>query len=245
MTDYTTLNEYINNVNHRGNIKSRNNSINSNKTPAAKNTKTLKESRYISHHEIPNRTKMMAALGSTIGTVGSLLLLAKSQNKNLFKIKDVLDISYGVKEISAMGIASVAGGVAFGSLADKKDDNVPKVKEGIFQIMNVVVPAVCTNASLKAVEATKFKNSKAAKIGAIGLGVTMGMMGASAVANFINDPNNNEKDRKITPKDALVNLDDAIGALVLAKFPLVEKLHLHRIIPAIFAWCGFRAGQSN
>ena len=40
-------------------------------------------------------------------------------------------------------------------------------------------------------------------------------------------------------------MDDALGALVVAKIPVVDKLHLEKIMPAIFAWCGYRAGESN
>jgi len=207
--------------------------------------KSILQSRYPTHQQQKRSTKIMALTGSTLGTVASLLYLAKAQKKNLFKINDILDLSYGVKEITIMGISSIVGGVALGCLADKKDDNVPKVKEGIFQTMNVLIPAICTDTLLNIVNFTKAKNSKIAKICAMGIGVTGGMLSASAIANFINDPNNNEKDREITAKDALANLDDAIGALILAKFPLVEKLQIQRILPIIFAWCGYRAGQSN
>lgn len=202
--------------------------------------------RYPWHHVPKLSTKTMALMGSTLGTAAAMLYVAKTQGKNLKNIKEIMDVHYGVKEIIAVGTSSVVGGVAFGAIADPKDDNIPKVKEGIYQEMNIVVPALCTDNCLKVVDASKkMKDSRLAKIGAIGAGVTGGMLIASAVANFINDPNNNEKDREITPKDVLANADDALGALVLAKFPLVEKLKLHRIIPPIFAWCGFRAGQSN
>ena len=54
-----------------------------------------------------------------------------------------------------------------------------------------------------------------------------------------------EPDRKLTLKDSIINMDDALGALVVAKIPVVEHLHLDKLMPAIFAWCGYRAGQSN
>jgi hypothetical protein len=66
---------------------------------------------------------------------------------------------------------------------------------------------------------------------------------AAAVANKITDPNDFEADRKINAKDLVVNLDDALGALVLAKIPIVDKLHAEKLLPAIYAWCGYRAGK--
>ena len=46
-------------------------------------------------------------------------------------------------------------------------------------------------------------------------------------------------------KEDLANIDDLIGVLVLAKFPIVEKLHIDKLLPAIYAFCGYRAGKSN
>jgi hypothetical protein len=43
----------------------------------------------------------------------------------------------------------------------------------------------------------------------------------------------------------LANIDDLIGVLVLAKFPIAEKLHIDKFLPAIYAFCGYRAGKSN
>lgn len=168
--------------------------------PDTKNKNARINLRYPTHRKPKAITRSMALGGSIIGTVGALLYLAKGQNKKLTNLKDVVDLNYGVKEIVTMGTSSIIGGVVLGSLADKKDDNVPKVKEGIFQTLNVIIPAICSAALLKMVQSSKkLKDSKLAKIGAITMGVAVGMAGACASANFINDPNNNEKDRKITP----------------------------------------------
>ena len=41
------------------------------------------------------------------------------------------------------------------------------------------------------------------------------------------------------------NIDDALGVLILAKVPIAEKLHVDKTLPAIYSWCGYRAGISN
>ena len=62
---------------------------------------------------------------------------------------------------------------------------------------------------------------------------------------MICDPKDKYPDRKLTLKDTIANLDDMIGLLVLAKFPLAEKLHIEKLLPFIYALCGFRAGKAN
>ena len=43
----------------------------------------------------------------------------------------------------------------------------------------------------------------------------------------------------------LANVDDAIGVLVLAKFPIADKLHIDKMLPIVYSYCGYRAGKSN
>ncbi len=76
-------------------------------------------------------------------------------------------------------------------------------------------------------------------------GVLVGMYGAVSISNVICDPLDKLPDRKLTLLDCLVNVDDALGVLVLTKFPFVGKLHLEKLLPFIYAYCGYRAGKSN
>lgn len=71
------------------------------------------------------------------------------------------------------------------------------------------------------------------------------MYGSAALANLITDPKDKYPDRKLTPKDALANIDDGIGALALAKIPMLDKLNISGILPLIYTACGYRAGKSN
>ena len=87
------------------------------------------------------------------------------------------------------------------------------------------------------------KDNKIARIVGIAASLLVGMKGAAVLSNFINDPNDKVPDRKLTMKDAVANIDDALGALAIAKVPFADKVE--KIIPLIFVWCGYRAGQSN
>lgn len=72
-----------------------------------------------------------------------------------------------------------------------------------------------------------------------------GMKVAADLSNLINDPKDLVPDRKLTIKDAAANIDDALGIFVLAKMPFAKYLHVEKILPAIYSWCGYRAGESN
>ena len=76
-------------------------------------------------------------------------------------------------------------------------------------------------------------------------GLIVGMYGAASLSNVISDPQDKQPDRKLTLLDCVANIDDAVGALVLAKFPCANKLHLESFLPLIYAYCGYRAGKSN
>ena len=73
----------------------------------------------------------------------------------------------------------------------------------------------------------------------------VGMQGSAALSNIITDPKDKYPDRKLSVKDALANIDDGIGALALAKIPLVDKLNVSLLLPLVYISCGYRAGKSN
>ena len=119
-----------------------------------------------------------------------------------------------------------------------------KMDEGVFQFMNATVPLLFVHPVTKFLENSKsLKDNKIARIVGIAASLLVGMKGAAVLSNFINDPNDKVPDRKLTMKDAVANIDDALGALAIAKVPFAAKVE--KIIPLIFVWCGYRAGQSN
>lgn len=190
-------------------------------------------------------TKTVVAASSIAGTILPMVYFAKKQN-GLKKFVDLFKIKYELPEVLALSTGSIAGGVLGGLAADKKANKKRKIQEGVFQFMNATVPTAISGGLLLAIaNSKKYKESRVAQVGAIVGALAVGMPLAAKLSNLINDPKDKEPDRKITLKDSVVNMDDALGALVIAKFPLIEATHLDKALPVIFAWCGYRAGQSN
>ena len=184
--------------------------------------------------------KIKAAIGSAAGTLYPMAYMAKKQGiKNIFKLK------YGLPEMVLISAASIVGGVAAGMINESEQAQKNKLKEGVFMFMNASVPAWVVAGALKLSESSRSFNSIPGKILSMAGGLLVGMYGAAALSNLICDPKDRHPDRKLTLKDCVANIDDAIGVLVLAKFPFASKLHIERLLPAIYAYCGYRAGKSN
>ncbi|MBS4759627.1 MAG: hypothetical protein KHX03_02890 [Clostridium sp.] len=201
--------------------------------------------RYHRIEKTDNKTASVIAASSILSTLVPMAFFAKKQFGKV-NLKNLIKIKYELPEMLCVSAGSITGGVVSGLVADKKADKKRKINEGVFQFMNATVPTLLVGGALKLLEDnSKYKNSKPVKVAAVATGLIAGMPLAAFLSNLINDPKDKEPDRKLTLKDSIINMDDAIGALVLADFPLIKHLHIEKIMPAIFAWCGYRAGQSN
>lgn len=201
--------------------------------------------RYRVSDEPTTATKVKIAAGSIIGTVAAMVICAKNQKKDLSKISNIINIKYGLKEMVGVSAGSILGGVITGIMFDKKNSTKEKTDEGVFQFLNASVPPLLVVGLFKLSDKYKKLNNMGFKVLATFAGLFAGMLASAKLANFINDPKDKVPDRKLTIKDSIANIDDGLGVLVLAKFPFVEKLHAEKILPAIYAWCGYRAGESN
>ena len=191
-------------------------------------------------HEVKTSDKIQAGIGAVAGTALALGLLMKRQGvKNPFKI------NYGLQEMIGVSAASVAGGVSVGMIGDTKEAKKNKFKEGVFQFMNGSVPTWIVSGVLKLSELSEKFNNVPSKIGSVILALAVGMYGTATVSNLLFDPLDKKPDRKLTLRDCIANIDDAIGVFVMAKIPLAEKLHIDKLLPAIYAYSGYRAGKSN
>ena len=190
--------------------------------------------------EITTGDKIKASVGAIAGTVLPMMFMMKKQ-----KVKNPFKLQYGLQEIIGMSASSIVGGVAVGMIGENKKTNENKLKEGLFQFMNASIPTWIVGGVLKLCESSKNFNNIPGKIMSIAGGLIVGMYGAASVSNLICDPHDKRPDRKLTLKDCLINIDDALGVLVLAKFPCADKLHFERLLPFIFAYCGYRSGKSN
>ena len=198
--------------------------------------------RYHNSEAVETHTKVKALTGSLVGAGISAALLAKTQKLKLSNPMNFFKLKYGVKEMIAVSSLSIIGGVLGGMIgSDKKKE---KMDEGVFQFMNATVPLLFVHPATKLVDNSKnLKNNKFVRLAAIGAALLTGMKSAAMISNYINDPNDKVPDRKLTLKDAVANIDDAVGAFAIAKLPFADKIE--KIIPFIFVWCGYRAGQSN
>lgn len=201
--------------------------------------------RYHNFEKADTFTKIRSAAGAVIGTAIPLVYFAKKQNGKIKNMNKLLGIKYGLKEFIAIGAGSIFGGTAAGMIGEKKEARKNKLNEGVFQFMNCSVPPVLIAGLFKLGEKVKPLNNIPCKIAATIVGVGGGMYLAAELSNRINDPKDLYPDRKLTIKDALANFDDVLGALVLAKFKFIEKLGAERLLPAVTAWCGYRAGVSK
>lgn len=189
----------------------------------------------------PKSTKINALIGTTIGTVLPLAMIMKQR-----KIKNPLKMEYGLQDMLILSATSVTGGVLGGMLgASDGMQRKNKLKEGVFQFLNASIPTWIIGGVLKLPESSNRFNNPATKIASVFGGLIVGMFGAAHVSNLIFDPKDKKPDRKLTFKDCLVNADDALGALTLARLPFVQNLHLDTVLPAIYAYCGYRAGKAN
>lgn len=186
------------------------------------------------------KDKFQAATGAVLGTVIPMALMMKRQG-----IKNPLKLKYGLREMLILSATSIMGGVGLGMFGNDAHTNWNKSREGIFQFMNAAIPTWLAAATLRWCETTPKMNNNFSKIAATVATILVGMQGAASVSNIICDPKDKRPDRKLTFLDSLANIDDLVGVLVLAKFPIVEKLHIDKLLPAIYAFCGYRAGKSN
>ena len=187
-----------------------------------------------------NSDKLQAAAGAIIGTAIPLLMMMKHQ-----KLKNPLKLEYGLKEMIVLSACPIMGGVGVGMMGNDAQTNLNKSKEGVFQFLNAAIPTWLAAATLKWCETTKGLNNAGAKFVSIAATILIGMHGAAALSNIICDPKDKAPDRKLSLLDSIANIDDLVGVLVLAKVPIVSKLYLDKLLPAIYAFCGYRAGKSN
>lgn len=184
-------------------------------------------------------TKALSAIGGVVGTAIPLLMIAKKQKVKPF------DVEYGLGEMCALAIGGITGAVTGGAIGADKQERKRKVNEGVFQFLNVAVPAGFVAGVTKLTKSVPALNNTPTKIVGVVVGLATGIMSAVKLSNFIVDPKDKEPDRKLTVKDAIANLDDAAGVLVLADVKCAKKMKIERVIPFISAYCGYRAGNCN
>src|SRR5574344_387081 len=207
-------------------------------------TPTFKQNIHF-YHDKSERTatsnvKIKAGIGSVLSTSLGVIALAQKHN-----IRNPLKIRYGLPEMCAVSFCAILGGLSAGMFGNDKKTKKHKLKEGLFQFSNAIIPTWIAGAALKLCETSKKTNNIPVKIFSTLTALVVGMHGAADLANKVIDPKGKEPDRKLKMTDCLANFDDFIGLLVLAKIPFLKKLPIEEALPLIFAYCGYKAGKSN
>lgn len=184
--------------------------------------------------------KLKAGAGALVSTAVPMAILMKQK-----KIKNPFKMEYGLQDMLILSASSVGGGTCIGMLGEDEKTRHNKIKEGVFQFLNAAIPTWIIGGVLKLPESSHRFNNPLVKVFSVFLGMAVGMFGAAHLSNLICDPKDKIPDRKLTFKDCVASADDALGALVLAKFPLMDKLQVEKILPAIYAYCGYRAGTTK
>ena len=173
--------------------------------------------------DITDNDKLKSALGATIGTVIPMALMMKKRGiKNPFKLE------YNLKEMLILSTTSIFGAVGAGMIEEDKKTRINRINEGVFQFANATVPTVMVWAGLKLCNSVKSLNNIPAKVVTTIATLLAGMKLAAVSANKICDPKDLKPDRKHD-----------------LKVPFVERLNLDKLLPAIYAYCGYRAGKTN
>lgn len=212
------------------------------------NNKTKRTFRYHNRVKSDSYTQTKAFLGASVGALSAIAVIAKMQRVRPWKL------DYKLPEFIGLATTSIVGGVIGGSIGATEEDKKEKRNEGLFQFLNSSIPALLVSGGLYLAQKSMKYNNTAVKAAVSFIGILMGMQLASNITNKVIDPNNKVPDRKLGFKDALANMDDALGVVVMMKPKkapnvkpnFLEKYNiLENVLPVVMAWCGYRAGQTN
>lgn len=170
---------------------------------------------------------------------------------------DSKEIFGEIKRLSIMGLIPVLGGIVGGIVGDrltekKWKDRIPdKVKEGSYQYLaNIFLCNVGAGAALWAMEKAKVTSKAPRAIAMIGGIIAFGILGGSAMANYIGktciDPLFKQKHKhnaklydERTPEvlDVSLHVDDVSTVAVLSGLKWIEPA-----LPVLYSISGYRAG---
>lgn len=162
------------------------------------------------------------------------------------------DIFKEIGWLSVYGAVPVAGGIIGGIAADKITEKnwkkrIPnKVNEGIYQYLaNIFLCNVGAGAALGILEKFNIKSKSARCIGMVGGIILTGVIGGSAIANFIGNKlinpliNKNNKPDVRSPEllDIGLHTDDIATVSLLSGLKWIEPS-----LPLLYSISGYRAG---
>lgn len=165
------------------------------------------------------------------------------------------DIKNEIGRLSLYGfipiVGGVSGGIAGDMLTDKKvskDKMADRVKEGSYQYLaNIFLCNIGAGLALAGLEKMNIKSKTARAVGMVGGIIATGIVGGSAIANFIGDKlinpifdGKNKKDkveRKPEALDVCLHTDDIATVAVMSGLKWIEPA-----LPILYGVSGYRAG---
>ena len=199
--------------------------------------------------ESPSICAAAGALCASLLSVGAISKFSKG--KFTFDIFDSGNLKKDLATVLTISTASITGGLLGGVLEAKNpEDKKAKVKESVFDIMSVAIPSTLATSVLALAQKKNIK-SPLVQVAATLCGVGLGMPLAQKFVNTLdkqinkNNPNFKTNERKLKPQDYLVHIDDIIAIATISKVPFAKFLHADRLLPFIYAWCGFESGSKT
>lgn len=214
------------------------------------------------------KTSMPVAVGSLIGTLAPMAIMAAMQGKfkdtkGLKKVLAPFMVDYGWKQIYALGASAILGGLAGGIINDKGKDTWAKIKEGNYQfITNIATPVAMCIFFDKQVEKLGEKFPKMTwltseklrhKIPRSTITNIMGVVGGVTIGSFISNQINKRihKDdippRKIHAKDFAIQVDDMAAGFTATK--ALESIpvlcHVDKVLPLVYFLSGMETGNEQ
>lgn len=171
------------------------------------------------------------------------------------------DIKNEIGRLSIIGAIPVVGGVAGGIAGEKisegklsKENTANRIKEGAYQYLaNIFLCNVGAGIALEGMEKANIKSKSARALGMVGGIVTTGIIGGSAIANYIGKKvinplfDGKEKTKGINKKlnserepeviDVCLHTDDIATVAVMSGLKWIEPA-----LPILYGISGYRAG---
>jgi hypothetical protein len=217
------------------------------------------------------KTSMPVVVGSLIGTLIPMALLARHQGQfsklqGLKKLLVPFYANYKEKPLQLMilGASATLGGLLGGIYNDKGEDTWAKIKEGNYQfITNIMMPItfcvwfdkLVSGLGNKFPEKLPWLNSEKLihKIpkGTITnlLGIVTGVTVGAFLSNQLNKRIHKDEipPRKIHPKDFVIQVDDMIGGFTATgAFNSIPVLcHLDKVLPLVYFLSGMETGNED
>ena len=197
--------------------------------------------------------KLIVAGTTALGVATSLAVLAKFQGYSM-KPKQVFDYykktNFLFKEVAAIGVGTVAGGLAGGYLIDKNPRNrKAKRREAVMQLGNIIIPIgtvaatknLCDKANMKGTAGNIIRTG--ASLAAIAGGIYLANFTMNKLSNFVFKNKTEERDIKAT--DMFPHIDDALASAqyLAPKSTFVHKIA--RIVPFALMVAGNEVGNTK